>query len=263
MVQKADEYGKISLKDDEPLVRKFSAVSKLTDGDFEILESAHEQHSHRDTDIYCGGDQLNEILLLRSGWAFRYRLLDDGRRQIVHLLVPGDLIGPFAPTARQFAATLTSSAICRLPRRDVAAKRERGACPGFAAAVDALIAEEYEHLAERLVSLGRRNAKEGMAHLLLELRARLACVGLVSDNSFELPLTQEVMGDALGLSIVHVNRTLRVLREERLATVGFGRATLHDVDGLALVADSETGEPAPATSRAPAGTARAMASPLH
>jgi CRP-like cAMP-binding protein len=95
-----------------------------------------------------------------------------------------------------------------------------------------------------------------MAHLLLELFQRLDRVGLVADDSFGLPLTQEMMGDALGLSVVHVNRTLRVLREDGLATVGLGRATIHDPEALSAVADSE-GIARPPHRKVP------VASPLH
>jgi CRP-like cAMP-binding protein len=197
---------------------------------------------------------MGDILFLREGWAYRYSLLGDGRRQVVNFLVPGDLVGPFTSTAKQFAATLTGSSVCRVSRRDLAHSNRD--CPAFSAAVEALIAAEYDLLAERTVSLGRRNAKERMAHLLLELFQRLDRVGLVADDSFELPLTQEMMGDALGLSVVHVNRTLRALREDGLATVGYGRATIHDPEALSVVADSE-GIP-----RRPHQTV-AAASPLH
>jgi CRP-like cAMP-binding protein len=173
---------------------------------------------------------------------------------VVNFLVPGDLVGPFTPTAKQFAATLTGSSVWRVSRRNLVDSNR--VFPAFSAAVEALIAAECDLLAERTVSLGRRNAKERMAHLLLELFQRLDRVGLVADDSFGLPLTQEMMGDALGLSVVHVNRTLRVLREDGLVTVGLGRATIHDPEALSAVADSE-GIVRPPHRKVP------VASPLH
>ncbi len=229
--------GIISLRGSEPLIRKLTSAGFIAERNFKVLEQSDVRSIAPNTDIYSEGDALGDILFLREGWAYRYSLLGDGRRQVVNFLVPGDLVGPFSPTAKQFAATLTGSSIWRVPRRDLAnANRD---CPAFSAAVEALIVAEFDMLAERTVSLGRRNAKERMAHLLMELLARLDRVGLVMDNSFELPLTQEMMGDALGLSVVHVNRTLRALREDGCATIGYGRATIHDPEALAVVADSD------------------------
>jgi len=236
-----DEHGDssniISLRGSEPLIRKLTSAGLIWDRDVRVLEQSEIRSIAGNCDIYSEGDAIGDMLFLREGWAFRYRLLGDGRRQVVNFLVPGDLIGPFTPTAKQFVATLTGASVCRVPRRDIANSNRE--CPAFSAAVEALIAAEYDLLAERTVSLGRRNAKERMSHFLLELLERLRRVGLVADNSFELPLTQEMMGDALGLSIVHVNRTLKALRSEGLATVGYGRATIHDPEAMSLVADTE------------------------
>jgi len=226
----------ISLRGSEPLIRKLTSAGYIADRDIKVLEQSDVRSIGPNTDIYSEGDAMGDILFLRKGWAYRYRLLGDGRRQVVNFLVPGDLVGPFTPTAKQFVATLTGSSVWRVPRQDLAnASRD---CPAFSAAIEALIVAEFDMLAERTVSLGRRNAKERMAHLLIELLERLDRVGLVRDSSFELPLTQEMMGDALGLSVVHVNRTLRALREDGCATVGYGRATIHDPESLSLVAHS-------------------------
>jgi CRP-like cAMP-binding protein len=240
----AEHLGQVPMHSSEPLIRKLTSVGPVTNRDIKVLDCSHEERAPAGADLFSEGDSLGEVLFLRTGWAHRYRLLNDGRRQIVNVLVPGDLIGPFTPTAKQFAATLTPSSICRVSRADIA--RRMGDCPGFSAAVEALIASEFELLAERTVSLGRRNAKERIAFLLLEVYERLRRVGLVNGNSFELPLTQEVIGDALGLSVVHVNRTLRALREAKLATVGFGRATIHDLATLADVASAGEGSQVPA-----------------
>lgn len=194
----------------------------------------------RHHDVFAEGDTLRDVMFLRQGWAFRYRLLGDGRRHIVNFLIPGDFIGPYFPTAAHFCGALTDITVCQAPRSEFTqANRD---CPALASALEAIMASEYRLLSERLVSLGRRNARERMAHLLVELYERMRRVSLINDNSYEFPVTQEILADTLGLSVVHVNRTLRSLREDGLATVGFGRVCIRDLEGLMDVAGAE--EPA-------------------
>jgi CRP-like cAMP-binding protein len=215
-------------------------ISKLATGsENEIglpirLETRRIPKNH---DIFAEGDTLRDVMFLRQGWAFRYRLLGDGRRHIVNFLIPGDFVGPYFPTAAHFCGTLTDVVVCQAPRVEFA-KANRD-CPALASALEAIMASEYRLLSERLVSLGRRNARERMAHLLVELYERMRRVGLLNDNSYEFPVTQEILADTLGLSVVHVNRTLRSLREDGYATVGFGRVCIRDLHGLMDVAGAE------------------------
>lgn len=215
-------------------------ISKLATGsDNEIgmpirLESRRVPKNH---DVFAEGDTLRDVMFLRQGWAFRYRLLGDGRRHIVNFLVPGDFVGPYFPTAAHFCGALTDIVICQAPRSDFSVVNRD--CPALASALEAIMATEYRLLSERLVSLGRRNARERMAHLLVELYERMDRVGLVHDNSYEFPVTQEILADTLGLSVVHVNRTLRTLREDGLATVGFGRVCVRNLEGLMDVAGAD------------------------
>jgi CRP-like cAMP-binding protein len=90
---------------------------------------------------------------------------------------------------------------------------------------------------EHLVGIGRRDARERTAHFLLELSARLTLVGRGTRDGFACPLTQYHLADALGLSSVHVNRVLRELREDGLATFQTGQVTIHDFDRLAELAE--------------------------
>lgn len=237
-----------------PLMRRLADAGFRADRETLVVENSRVRSVPRNTDIFSEGDALGGILFLCEGWACRYRLLGDGRRHVIHFLVPGDLIGPFTPTAKQFAATLTPSSVCRVSHQDLAVTAEES--PAFNAAVEAFIAAEYDLLAERTVSLGRRNAKERMAHLLLELFDRLGRVGLVFGNMYDLPLTQEMISDALGLSVVHVNRTLRCLREQGLVTIGDGRVTIHDLKALLGLADFGDG------ASVPGGDSNAIVSPL-
>jgi CRP-like cAMP-binding protein len=217
----------------DPLARSLVTSAALTDRDTSPLGANGVFHVSRDTDIFPDGGSIGDILLLRRGWACRYRLLD-GRRQILGFLVPGDLIGPFTSTAPHFARTLTDASLQRVSRRALADGMK--ARPGLSAALAALIDAEYRMLAERAVRLERQNAKERMAHLMFGLYDRLNAAGLVANNSFALPVTQETIGDALGLSVVHVNRTIRSMHEEKIATIGFGHVTIHDLDRLSVLA---------------------------
>ena len=91
--------------------------------------------------------------------------------------------------------------------------------------------------AEHLIGVGRRSALERVAHFLLELLTRLQVIGLADECSFRMPLTQELIGDALGLSVPHVNRTLRLLRDDHLVSIEEHIVIIRDVDGLSALAD--------------------------
>lgn len=102
------------------------------------------------------------------------------------------------------------------------------------------ISRDEAILMEHLVGIGRRDAKERTAHLLLELHARFKLVKMTSSSSFACPLTQYLLGDALGLSAVHVNRVLRELREDGLVTFQHGEVEFHDLKGLIALADFDS-----------------------
>jgi CRP-like cAMP-binding protein len=93
--------------------------------------------------------------------------------------------------------------------------------------------------AEHLIDVGRRSALERVAHFLLELLIRLQAIGLADEHSYQMPLTQELIGDALGLSVPHVSRTLRQLREDDLVAVEGQRVTIKDIEALGTLADFE------------------------
>ncbi len=163
-------------------------------------------------------------LVIVSGWACELRILPDGRRQIFSFLLPGDAIeargtgsvgscGVVALTRLEVVnrgPPLTADPACR----DAAHQRER---------------RLYDHL----VRMGRLSAKERVIHLLLELYDRLDRVGLVHGETFKIPLTQEVFADALGLSVVHINRTLKGLRKEGWVCIKAGSVTLRNRPRLA------------------------------
>jgi CRP-like cAMP-binding protein len=179
------------------------------------------------TEIIRAGDDSPEIYTLYSGWAFRFKTLPDGRRQILNFLLPGDLLGLQAAmfdAAQHGIEALTDVQLCLLPRRKVWALF--GEMPGLAFDVAWLGSREEGHVDENLTSVGRRTAAERVAALIVSLYKRAKVLGLVVDETFSFPLTQQHIADALGLSLVHTNKTLARLRRMGMYTRANGSLTL-------------------------------------
>jgi len=160
---------------------------------------------HRE--LMTEGRDIVEMLLVLDGWAARVRQLADGRRQIMNFILPGDLIGLCDydyPVASSTIVAITAVTVCAAPDRSVSPSLER------AYAISR--ATDEAHLMAQITRLGRLNAHERIADLLLELLERLSVVGLAAGGCFQMPLTQEVVADALGLTSVHVNRMLQLAR---------------------------------------------------
>jgi CRP-like cAMP-binding protein len=178
-------------------------------------------------EIVRAGDDSPELYTLYSGWAFRFKLLPDGRRQILNFLLPGDLVGLQAAmfdAALHGIEALTEVQLCVLPRRKVWALF--GQMPGLAFDVTWLGAREEGFVDENLTSVGRRSAAERVAALIVMLYKRAKALGLVIDESFAFPLTQQHIADALGLSLVHTNKTLARLRRMGMFTRTNGTMTV-------------------------------------
>lgn len=195
------------------------------------------------------------LLRLLSGWAARAFLLADGRRQIVRLLVPGDLCGVPAAADRPHPCATVAVTRVRLAKARPLAEDDGDAEAALRAEVERAQAEEHLALAHAVMRLGRLSAQERTAHLLLELYERLGRAGLNHGDSMPMPVTQEVLADTLGLSLVHTNRVLQQLRKARLIVWRQARVTLPDPAALAALC----GYPLTWTGRA-AGAARPGAS---
>jgi CRP-like cAMP-binding protein len=175
-----------------------------------------------------------------SGWACRQRTLGDGRRQIVSFVLPGDPCHSLErPTIPGMCTVVALTAVVVADARvvETAVNEQRSDYPGLASAVRLLATHENLLLQDHIVRLGRQTAYERVVHLLLELRERLGTVSMVAQNVFPLPLTQEVLADALGLSIVHVNRTLQQIRRDGMLEFRGGSVTILDLDAMYAVAD--------------------------
>ncbi|MET0313019.1 MAG: Crp/Fnr family transcriptional regulator [Hansschlegelia sp.] len=187
-----------------------------------------------------------ELYTLFSGWAYRYKDLDDGRRQILNFALPGDLIGLQASLfdkATYGAAALTDVELCVIPRRRVFRLFERMSQLAFE--MTWLGAREEALVDENLLTAGRRNASERIAAMVASLYRRADTLDMVSNGSMEFPLTQQHIADALGLSLVHTNKTLSKLRSQGLLSIAEGRLTIHNPRAIAKLAQYFEKDPAP------------------
>ncbi|HEY8574589.1 Crp/Fnr family transcriptional regulator [Phenylobacterium sp.] len=187
------------------------------------------------------GQPASEYRVLTFGWAARTRTLVDGRRQIFRILIPGDLcVGPAPDLAMSDTTALT-----RARTQSTAPAAREGAAGPYAleARIRRALTEEQAGLLTQVLRLGRMLAFERTGHLLLELMERQRRAGLTTGETMPLPLTQEVLADALGLSIVHLNRTLQQMRRQGLIVYRSGRATFPDPQALAEACGYEPAAP--------------------
>ena len=223
-----------------PLLRKIEAVVSLQPEEREFIQGLEKDRRPvaARADLVKQGEKYPGVGILHEGWAIRYKTLSDGRRQIVNFLLPGDTFGLFAnlfEISDHSVATLTDCVLSVVSPDTIAEMYRRH--PKLAAAFAWFGAREEAIIAERATGLGQRTAFERMAHMLLELLKRLEVVQLAQNNRFELPVTQEILADTLGLSLVHANRTMRKLRESGLIEIEGQHIFLRDVRRLADVAD--------------------------
>jgi CRP-like cAMP-binding protein len=158
------------------------------------------------------GARSEHLYTILRGWAFRYKMLDDGRRQILNYALPADMVGLQGTLMQEMqhsVEALTPLVLCVFPRAKLWDLYSR--LPSLAFDVTWLAAREEQFIDENLVSLGRRTALERTAFLLLHLFLRAEEAGLVKDASVQLPFTQQHVADTLGMSLVHTNKTLKRL----------------------------------------------------
>lgn len=217
-----------------PLARKLCNFTHLSDDDQrfldQVVENPHDVGPRQD--LICEGDAPENVQLILEGIACRYKVLPDGRRQIMAYLVPGDFcdLHVFILRAMDHSiATLSGCKVVAIPRPVVLEMTER---PAIARALWWATLVDEATLREWLVNIGQRSAEERIAHLLCELLVRLRTVGLVDGGSYAFPITQEELGETTGLSTVHVNRTLQALRAQDLITLEKKLLVIPDIDRL-------------------------------
>jgi len=177
------------------------------------------RYAAREATLIRAGEREAAVILLRSGFAFRSCALVDGRRAILDLLVPGDAAGLDCIVLANPVAEITTASRVGYHTLDPADLRALMADRCVGMSVLALVAKARWRSERLSVMIGRLDAQARVAALILGIHDRLRQRGLTDRLSFNLPLTQEQIADHLGLTLVHVNRTLRRLREERLVLV--------------------------------------------
>lgn len=205
------------------------AFKDKTDEEVRFIQSMKIDHRRLPggADIIHPGQEDAELYTLFSGWAFRYKALPDGRRQILNFLLPGDLVGLQASllnAAQHGIEALTEVELCTFPRKRIWELFQH--MPALSYEIAWLGSREECLIDENLTSVGQRSASERIAALIISLYRRADAVGLVSENSFEFPLRQQQLADALGLSLVHTNKTWARLRRAGLFSFANGRLTL-------------------------------------
>jgi CRP-like cAMP-binding protein len=215
---------------DSPLVTKLETMAGLAEDDREALAAVcgdpREMGARRS--VIREGDRPDHVHLMVEGWAARYKLLPDGVRQITAFLIPGDFCDLHVTILGEMdhsITTLTRAKIAFIPRSQMDALTGR---PGLVRAFWWATLVDEAVLRAWIVNVGRRDAFEAIGHLMCELYVRMKNVGLAADHCFELPLTQEELGDALGLTPVHVNRVLQRMRADELISFKAGLLTIHD-----------------------------------
>ena len=182
------------------------------------------------------GDRPKNVHLLISGWAYRYKLLPDGGRQIMAYLIPGDLcdIHIFILKRMDHSIGLLSDAeVALIPEQTIVDLMDT--YPRIARALFWATLVDEATLREWLVNTLRREPFERIAHLFCELWLRMKAVGLVHGDSFDLPITQAELGDTIGLNAVTVNRVLQRLRREELITLRNERLAILNADRLQAI----------------------------
>jgi CRP-like cAMP-binding protein len=212
------------------LVTKLETFARFNDDDREALAALSDDPRDMGArrNVIREGERPDHVHLMVEGWAARYKLLPDGARQITAFLIPGDFCDLHVTILGQMdhsITTLTRARVAYIPRAmmdEVTGRPRLTKAFWWATLVDEAVLRAW------IVNVGRRDAFEAIGHLMCELYVRMKNVGLADGHCFELPLTQEELADALGLTPVHVNRVLQRMRSEELISFKAGLLTIHD-----------------------------------
>ncbi|RST31301.1 Crp/Fnr family transcriptional regulator [Sphingomonas ginkgonis] len=225
---------------ENPLLRKLERFTKLSADDREALDRLASQRirrrRHRE-DMIHEGDKPDHVNPILEGWACRYKMLADGRRQILAFLVPGDLCDLHVYILREMDHSIGT--ITPVKHAEITLEDFDRAIDGRHRVMQALWWDTLVTAAvqrEWTTDIGQRSAIERIAHLLLELFYRLESVGLTNGNACELPLTQAEIAEAMGMTPVHANRVLQELRGMGVIELSSKRLVIPDRAALGRIA---------------------------
>ena len=219
-------------------VEKIRSYVTLSDLDVKLLENACNSVRTVSArhDLIREGDKPGPVFVMLEGWACQYKLLPEGGRQITAFLMPGDFCDMHVAVLDEMdhsLATLTRARVAFIPRAQMEQLIETR--PAITQAFWRIQLIDEGILRAWIVSMGRRTAMERVSHLMCELYVRARNIGAITGDRCEMPLTQIVLSDALGLTPVHVNRVLRTLKTSGVMEIGAGTLTVADILKLAEV----------------------------
>jgi CRP-like cAMP-binding protein len=228
----------------EPLLLNLESHDVLSTAEIELLRAivGRERSVAAGEDLVSEGSRPNHSTLLLDGFAARYKVLEDGTRQITALQVAGDFVDLHAFPLKVVDHGVLAISNCRIAsvdHQELKAITETNPHLTRLLWLDTLVDGAVHR--EWIVAMGRRSKKAHIAHLICELYVRLRTVRRTNGPSFQLPLTQNAMADVLGVSLVHLNKTLQSLRKEK-AFAWEGRViTILDWDKLQKIAGFDAG----------------------
>jgi CRP-like cAMP-binding protein len=229
---------------DSLLAKKLNAFLSLSQDELQCLAGLQGRplNLRRGQQLTREGQTEHKAFVLQEGWACSFKTLPDGGRQIISFPIAGDIVGLrsiLLRTADHSFSALTDAVVNAVDGSHI--MRCVTEYPRLGAALLWAASRDEAMVVEHLVNIGRRSSLQRTAHFFMELAGRLTLVGLGTEAEFKCPLSQFVLADALGLTSIHVNRTLRELRERNLLTVRRGVVTIHDLAGLRKLAGFQGG----------------------
>jgi CRP-like cAMP-binding protein len=228
-----------------PFLCRLRSLVSLTDKEEQFVDTLQSDiHGYAmGSHIYVEGDPVVRPWIVASGWACRMRALPDGRRQIISFFLPGDTIGVLElqhPAAQCTIAAITDLELLHAARLVENLDGADTAMPNIAEAFRKEPIRRRAQQLDHILRLGRLTALERTAHLILELYDRMRTAGLSHNDRYPLPLTQSQFGEVLGLSLVHINRTMQQLRRDGLIELKSGWASILDRERMELLCDYRT-----------------------
>ncbi|MBB3229920.1 Crp/Fnr family transcriptional regulator [Halomonas stenophila] len=207
---------------------RYVALSALEERCLAALES-HARPAAREQRLWLPHDRVGSLFVLQDGWACTIRRTGDGERQVIEVLLPGDIIGLREFTFRRHvseARMITAGTLLPFPHEQIVDLV--AASTPLAIALFAVIGRQEAILTERMLVTLHHSARSQVLHFILETFTRLAKLQPVTLDSFTFPVTQRLLGEILGLSPVHINRTLSALERDRLLKKHRTRVEVYD-----------------------------------